>query len=78
MQGAKGDMELQGRLIEAKSTTARSFSVKHEQLAKIAKEARDVGKRPALTVSFVTPDGRPIVHGEWVLMKLSDYRELTE
>jgi hypothetical protein len=75
MAGAKGDMEMQACLLEAKSTTSRSYVVKHAELAKIAQEARAIGKPPALAVSFITPDGRPLVHGEWVLVRLVDFQE---
>lgn len=78
LQGAKGDMTLGNVLIEAKSTVGRSFSVKHEQLAKIAKEARDQGMIPALSISFINGDGRPVPAGEWVAVPLHVWQMLLE
>ncbi|MCO5157905.1 MAG: hypothetical protein M9945_14345 [Aquamicrobium sp.] len=66
MEGAKGDIDLGAVLMEAKSTTALSMGLKLEWLAKISREARQEGKSPALMISFVTPDGNPVVDGEWV------------
>ncbi|MBN7763675.1 hypothetical protein JYP52_21285 [Nitratireductor aquibiodomus] len=66
MEGAKGDIDLGSVLMEAKSTTGLSMGLKRDWLLKIAHEARSEGKNPALAISFVTPDGRPILDGEWV------------
>lgn len=66
MEGAKGDIDLGTVLLEAKSTTRNSMGLKLEWLAKISREARSEGKSPALSISFVTPDGRPLTDGEWV------------
>ena len=76
MEGVKGDMTLSGVLFEAKSTTGRSISVKHEWLGKIAKEARDQNMKPALTLSFTNGNGRPVPSGEWVCVPLKDYLDL--
>ncbi len=76
VQGAKGDMVLGETLIESKSTTGRSFSVQHEHLNKIAVEAREQSKTPALTVSFVNADGRPCPNGDWVLIPLRVFKEM--
>ena len=59
MAGAKGDIELGPVLLEAKSTTQDSMSVKLAWLIKIAREARSEGKSAALSVSFIDPQGRP-------------------
>ncbi|WP_266032528.1 hypothetical protein [Brucella intermedia] len=66
MEGAKGDIDLETVLMEAKSTTSLSLGLKLEWLAKIAREARQEGKSPALIISFVNPDGKPVIDGEWV------------
>lgn len=77
MEGAKGDIVLGEHLLEAKSTTQASMGVKHSWLAKIAKEARSEGKMPALAVSFINPDGNPVMDGEWVMIPLHRFKELT-
>jgi len=68
MQGAKGDMNLGQFLIEAKSTTSDSMALKLEWLAKISSEARSKGKTPAIAVTFITPDGTPVMNGKWVVL----------
>jgi hypothetical protein len=64
--GAKGDIDLGTVLMEAKCTAGLSMSLKRDWLLKIAAEARAEQKTAALSVSFVTPDGRPLMDGEWV------------
>lgn len=78
MEGAKGDIDLGSFLVESKSTTGKSMSIQFEWLAKIGREARREGKSPALTVVFVTEDGRSVVDGEWCLVPMYVFRELTE
>lgn len=70
MQGAKGDIDLDTVLMEAKSTLNASFSIKHEHLSKIAREARRADKSPALSVSFVNQEGKAHPDGEWVLVPM--------
>jgi|SRR6516162_1670928 hypothetical protein len=76
--GRKGDIDAGDVLVEAKSTENRSISLKHAWLAKIAREALNAGKRPALTLSFVTGDGRSVPLGDWVCIPLIDWEELRE
>lgn len=78
MAGAKGDFELPGVLLEAKSSTGDSIALKRLWLAKIAAEARAEGKVPALAVSFTYEDGRPVPDGEWVCVPLWLWRERLE
>lgn len=78
MDGAKGDIDLGDFLVEAKSTTGKSIGVKFEWLAKIGREARREGKTPALTVTFVTEDGRSVTDGEWCLVPMYVFREIME
>ena len=66
MQGAKGDINLGEILMEAKSTTGKSIGVSRDWLLKIANEARSEQKQPALMLSFINPNGRPLLDGEWV------------
>lgn len=75
MAGAKGDIDLGTILMEAKSTTNDSISLKLDWLIKIAIEARDIDKTPALTVSFVKADGSPQRDGQWVLVPMSLWKE---
>lgn len=76
MEGAKGDIDLGEVLMEAKSTTGASISVKHSWLAKIGKEARSEGKMPAVAVSYVNEDGSPVMDGEWVLVPMYKFKEM--
>ena len=76
MEGAKGDIDLGPVLLEAKSTTNASMALKHSWLVKIGKEARSEGKTPALAVSFINPDGSPIMDGEWVLVPRHKFEEM--
>lgn len=75
LQGAKGDIEAGTTLLECKSTTARSMKLEHAWCSKIAKEARDIGKIPAIAINFTHGDGRPVPNGEWVMIRLIDFRE---
>jgi hypothetical protein len=74
--GAKGDIELGGLLIEAKSSTGNKIPLDRRWLAKIAGEARAEGKVPALALSFTYGDGRPIPDGEWVCLPLAVWQGL--
>lgn len=73
--GAKGDMVLPEALIEAKSTIDRSMSVKHEWLAKIAGEARDHSRVPALVISFTHGNGKPLPSGQWAMIPLQEFQD---
>ena len=75
MQGAKGDIDFDRVLMEAKSTTNESLGVKLDWLVKITQEARNACKSPALAVSFVKPDGSPRQFGEWVLVPRHIWQE---
>ena len=77
LEGAKGDIDLGPVLLEAKSTTNTSMALKLDWLLKIGREARSEGKTPALAVSFIQPDGRPLVDGEWCLIPMRRFQELT-
>lgn len=68
MQGAKGDIDLDTVLMEAKSTSTKTLSLQLEWLAKIAHEARTQGKSPALAVAFTRTDGVAVRDGEWVMV----------
>lgn len=79
-QGAKGDARLKAKVdfrIESKSTTAESLRLERHWLSKIRQESFSCGETPALTVSFVNGDGSPKPDGDWVMIPLSTFRELT-
>jgi hypothetical protein len=81
MVGAKGDVRIRGKqpiLLEAKATTNATMSVEHAWLVKIAHEAQASGSIPALSISFVTPEGKQKISGDWVAVPLHIFRELTE
>lgn len=75
MEGAKGDIRAGEFLIEAKSTMHATYPISWGTLCKIQAEATRVGKSPALTVSFVTGDGRPLKYGDWAMIPLRDFEE---
>jgi len=76
MQGAKGDIRRPGFLIENKSTLNESFSIKLQVLAKIAQEAQQDRKNPALAIQFITGNGRPQAFGAWVAVPETLFREM--
>lgn len=61
-------MRLEEFLVETKATETASYSIKHDLLAKIAREAMEKGLEPAFHVQFVTPDGRPKKFGSWFMV----------
>lgn len=81
-QGArKGDIEGPGRgdfLIEVKSTRRESLSLPLRWLRKLTRQAREQRRRPALLVVFDDGQGTPRREGAWVLVRESDWRELTD
>lgn len=75
---ARADMTLARFLIEAKSTTAGSLRLPLDWLCKIAGEARRANRSPAMSISFVTGDGRERTDGTWVMMPESIFKELVD
>ena len=75
MEGAKGDMSTEDVLLECKATQSDSYRVTREVLAKITREATEVGKIPALEINFTTGDGRPRENGSWVLIREKDFKK---
>jgi len=63
---------------ENKSTIHKSFSVTLNVLKKIRKEARDVGRIPALCVSFVTGSGESVRGGDFVVIDRATFEEMKE
>lgn len=78
--GAKGDMSLGDFLLESKSTTDSSLSLKLGWLVKISEEAQCKGKKPGVIASFVLPNGRPqpMASSEWVCIPMHVFQELLE
>lgn len=75
MEGAKGDLKGQEFLVEAKATENKTMSVELSWLHKIKYEARDAGKLPALSISFVTKNGKPKKYGSWIMMEEHVFQE---
>ena len=78
MEGAKGDMESRDWLIENKATVKASMGVKKDWLEKIAREATEVGKAPALAIQFVDAHGNSKPDDRWVMVREVDFQGLTE
>lgn len=78
MPGAKGDFVLPDFLFEAKATVNDSLGLKKAWLDKITGEALEIGREPALTVTFVDPNGAPLPRGTWVLVRESTLAALIE
>lgn len=76
LDGAKGDMQAGDFLIESKATENGSMSVKYGWLNQVHMCAREKGLDPALSVQFVSADGRPRKNGAWVMISEEDFREL--
>lgn len=75
--GAKGDMKLPDYLIEAKSTSTNTMSLQLAWAVKISEEALATAKTPAITISFTNDQGKSNRFGDWVLIPLHHYKELT-
>jgi hypothetical protein len=78
LAGAKGDIVKVSFLIESKATKDDSISLKLSWLDKIAKEALDVGKDPALILQFVDALGNRRKGGGWVLIPERLFKEIAE
>lgn len=80
IKGAKGDMKLSGPrkvLMEAKSTIHMSMSIEQAWLTKINHEAMGSNAIPALSVSFVMPDGKLRAGtNDWVMIPKAVFQEL--
>lgn len=78
LPGLKGDITLPSFLVENKCTEHKSISLKYEWLAKVTREAREVGRCPALTIQFVDKQGTPISYGRWALIPEDEFVELSQ
>lgn len=83
-RGAKSDFKVsKGKVkfrFESKSTVKLSMILELSWLTKIAYEASSDGSIPALTLSFVTPDGKPRTdrNADWVCIPGVFLQELLE
>lgn len=79
--GFKSDASLKEEnfRLEMKSTIAKSLSIEMAWLSKISKEAVVHGQYPGVVISFVDPQGKPVMplNAEWVMMPMDVFRELT-
>lgn len=82
MKGAKGDFKKQAGTVkfhmEAKSTVNLTLPLDIGWLVKAQHEALASGATPAITLSFVTPEGKARKSGEWVAVPLEYFHELME
>lgn len=82
MRGAKSDMKKKagGRKfqIESKATKTATLAVDHGWLVKVTEEAQATGSIPALTMSFVWPDGKCKPKGDWVAMPMWAFHQMLE
>lgn len=78
MAHSKGDMHTSAFLIEHKSTSSETLSIKREWLLKIAHEALHTNRIPALAFSFTTTNGDSKIDGEWVAVPATVWKELFE
>ena len=80
MVGAKSDASIRDFRLEMKSTVTQAMLLEMAWLVKIAHEALDHGKTPAVVLSFVDPQGKARMrqYAEWVVLPLSAFQELTE
>ena len=75
IEGAKGDVRVGNFLVENKTSTNDSFSVKKDHLYKIYQEALEVSKVPALAFQFVNAEGKSQKKDRWVCIPEAAYLE---
>lgn len=63
--------------VECKATRNESMSLKYSWLKKIRDEAMSTGRIPVLTISFTEGDGKPKPAGDWVMMPMSLWKEIS-
>ena len=66
--GIKGDVQLDGYLLDLKQTQNSSISIKLEDLVKATREANGVNKTPALVIKFEKVAAG--VASEWLVIPL--------
>lgn len=84
LKGAKSDAKLKGLnykfRIECKSTVNFTIPLQLDWLTKISDEAMSDASIPMVTLSFVTPEGKPRSNknAEWVMIPAVFFAELKE
>lgn len=78
--GHKSDASDEQFQYEMKSTTSLTLPLDKSWLEKISHEANCANKTPAITISFVLPDGKPRMrlNSEWVMVPKWAFQELVE
>ncbi len=76
VDGMKGDVTTKDFLIDSKETGSKSIIISATQLNKISKEAREVGKNPALQIQL--GQVQLGTSRQWVMIPLRVFKELTE
>lgn len=80
--GAKGDVKKDtpsfSFLIESKATKSESMSLKQDWLLKIYQEALEVGRTPALALSFTRENGSSEKRDRWVMVPEHVFQQLIE
>lgn len=74
----KGDGALPEFLMEVKSTTKDSLTIKREVLHKITGEAHAVGVEPCLAIVFTDGSGEPRRGESWICITRDLFEELTD
>lgn len=69
-----GDMDFR---IECKATRKESIRLQYSWLRKIRDEAMETGKTPLLTISFTLGDGTKKTAGDWVMMPMRLFKEIS-
>lgn len=79
MEGVKGDIRVGHELlVEHKATIHDSMTVPLDWFAKIAKEALQAGRVPAVAINFTTANGKPRRDGSWVAIPEWLFKELLD
>ena len=72
----KGDLRDKEWLVECKSTTSDSLSLKIDYLSKITMEANMTGRTPAIAITFTDLQGKPWPVGSWVMISEHTFIEM--
>lgn len=70
----KGDVCLDEFLVEVKSTQKNSFVLRADVLGKICREARSIGKTPAVVLSFSNTLPFPL-ENLWIILPLEEFKK---
>ena len=71
----KGDVILKDFLLDDKSTVKGQLTITKEMLIKVNREAREAGKSPALSISFLNMG---LASNTWVCIPIDDFERLIE